>query len=243
MHVALADSSVGDRKQMERLLERESDKRINTTGIIYTETFGSSEALLSSPTVYDAYFLDVTDKGNDSYDIACSIRGKGILSPIVFCISRIDYHNRGELLPNSVFLNKPVRVAELSLVLDDILKQKEENLIPTIEFRDSKESFYLEAADIMYMQGEEYTIRIFEPDGKIRTANGFIDNVWNNLVGFDCFFPINSKTIVNASYVVDISGLTVIMKDGTRLKMSVIHRKKIIGELKKAGPVCYKEEK
>ena len=158
MYIALADSSVGDRKQMERLLERESDKRVNTTGVFYIETFGSSEALLKSPTVYDAYFLDVTDKGNTSYEIAKAIREKGILSPVVFCISTIDYHNSGELLPNSVFINKPIKVAELSLVLDQILKQKADNLIPTIEFRDSNESFYLEETDIMYMQGENYTI-------------------------------------------------------------------------------------
>ncbi len=194
MYIALADSSVGDRKQMERLLERESDKRVNTTGVFYIETFGSSDALLS---------------------------------PVVFCISTIDYHNSGELLPNSVFINKPIKVAELSLVLDQILKQKEDNLIPTIEFRDSNESFYLEETDIMYMQGENYTIKIFMPDGRIRTANGFIDNIWNNLVAFDNFFPINNKTIVNASYIKELSGMYAVMKDGTRLKMSLMHIKKI----------------
>ena len=227
MYIALADSSVGDRKQMERLLERESDKRVNTTGVFYIETFGSSDALLKSPTVYDAYFLDVTDKGNTSYEIAKAIREKGILSPIVFCISTIDYHNSGEMLPNSVFINKPIKVAELSLVLDQILKQKEDNLIPTIEFRDNNESFYLEESDIMYMQGENYTIKIFMPDGRIRTANGFIDNIWNNLVAFDNFFPINNKTIVNASYIKELNGLSAVMKDGTRLKMSLMHLKKI----------------
>ena len=233
MYIALADSSVGDRKQMERLLERESDKRINTTGVFYIETFGSSEALLKSPTVYDAYFLDVTDKGNTSYEIAKAIRDKGILSPIVFCISVIDYHNSGELLENSVFINKPIKVAELSLVLDGILKQKADNLIPTIEFRDNNESFYLEESQIMYMQGENYTIKIFLPDGKIRTANGFIDNIWHDLTGFDNFFPINNKTIVNGAYIREMSGMYVVMNDGTRLKLSMMHKKKIAENYKK----------
>jgi hypothetical protein len=65
------------------------------------------------------------------------------------------------------------------------------------------------------------------PDGKIRTANGFIDNIWNNLVAFDNFFPINNKIIVNASYIKELSGMYAVMKDGTRLKMSLMHIKKI----------------
>ncbi|MBR3635109.1 MAG: hypothetical protein IKN47_02840 [Lachnospiraceae bacterium] len=227
MYIALADSSVGDRKQMERLLERESDKRVNTTGVFYIETYGSREALLNSPTVYDAYFLDVTDKDSNSYDIAKAIRDKGIKSPVVFCISTIDYHNCGELLENSVFINKPIKVAELSLVLDQIIKQKKDSRIPTIEFRDNNETFYLSEKDIMYMQGEDYSIRIIMPDSKTRTANGFIDNIWNNLVSFDCFFPINNKTIVNAAYIKEMSGMNVLMTDGTRLKVNVLHKAKI----------------
>jgi len=228
MYIALADSSVGDRKQMERLLERESDKRNSTTGVFYIETFGSSEALLSSPTVYDAYFLDVTDKGKNSYDIACAIRKKGILSPIVYCISSIDYHNCGEMLANSVFINKPIKVAELSLVLDQILKQKRDNLIPTIEFRDSRESFYLEERDISYIKGENYTVTIVLSNGTVRTANGFIENVWKEIVNFSSFVPINSKTIINARYVKDIAGMSVIMEDKSRLKMNMLHRYSIV---------------
>lgn len=233
MYIALADSSVGDRKQMERLLERESDKRKSTTGVIYVETFGSSVALLNSPTVYDAYFLDVTDKGDNSYDIACAIRKKGILSPIVYCISSIDYHNCGEMLPNSVFINKPVKVAELSLVLDQILKQKQDNLIPTIEFRDTKESFYLEERDIEYIKGENYTITIVLANGTVKTANGFIDKIWNELEGFESFIPVNRKTIINARHVKEIAGMSVILKDNTRIKLDLLHSIEISNRIKK----------
>ncbi len=236
MYVALADSSVGDRKQMERLLSRESDKRISTTGVIYIETFGSSQALLNSPTVYDAYFLDVTDKDNNSYDIAKAIRAKGIQSPIVYCISTIDYHNSGELLANSVFINKPVKVAELSLILDQILKQKADNLVPTIEFRDQKESYYLAERDILYIKGESYSITIFLADGTVKNANGFIENLWKEMYNFKSFVPISKDTIVNSRYVEDFAGISVIIKGGVRLKMNLLHRLEIIRQIKKAKP-------
>ncbi len=231
MYIALADSSVGDRKQMERLLERESDRRAHSSGVFYIETFGSTDALLKSPTIYDAYFLDVTDPDGDSYDIAKMIRNKGILSPIVFCISTIDYRQRGEELPGSMYLNKPVRVAELTSLIDEILDKKEKEHVPTIEFRDNKESFYLGEKDIAYMQGEDYKITIHLTDGSVRVANGFIDNVWKNLVSFDCFFPVNKKTIVNRASVEDITGLYVILRDKTKIPINLMHRKTIVDSL------------
>ena len=33
MHLAICDDHMADRKQMERLLGRESDRRLNTTGV------------------------------------------------------------------------------------------------------------------------------------------------------------------------------------------------------------------
>ena len=44
MHLAVCDDHLVDRKQMERLLGRESDRRIHTTGVLYIDSFGSQES-------------------------------------------------------------------------------------------------------------------------------------------------------------------------------------------------------
>ena len=49
MHIAICDDNVADRKQLERLLKRESDKRASSTGIIYADSFGNASALLANP--------------------------------------------------------------------------------------------------------------------------------------------------------------------------------------------------
>ena len=59
MHIAVCDDNVADRKQLERLLKRESDKRAASTGIIYTDSFGNSTSLLSNPMQYDAFYIDM----------------------------------------------------------------------------------------------------------------------------------------------------------------------------------------
>ena len=109
IHLALCDTNFPDRKQMERLLARESDKRINEC-VIYMETYGSKEALLQSPRIYDAYFLDIPDSDYSAYQLAVDLQNKGITSPIVFCVSTMNYREVGPLLDNSVFINKPILV-------------------------------------------------------------------------------------------------------------------------------------
>ena len=54
MHLAICDDHMADRKQMERLLGRESDRRLNTTGVLYVDSFGSKESILTTPMIYDA---------------------------------------------------------------------------------------------------------------------------------------------------------------------------------------------
>ncbi len=216
LHIALCDSDPGDRKQMERLLGRESDRRIATTGGFYIDTFGGVEAIVNSPLHYDAYFLDSTDPVCDSYGIAKAIRDKGILSPIVYCISTIDYRQSGPMLSNSVFLNKPIKVAELALVLDEIITQKKENYIPTIEMRNQYETFYLEAKNILYFVGNGYTVDVHMTDGTIRTATAFIDSLWRDLYSFPTFQIINPTTIVNLPYVAQTGMGSVTMRDSTK---------------------------
>ncbi len=216
LHIALCDSEPGDRRQMERLLGRESDKRLNTTGGFYTDTFGSASAIINAPLVYDVYFLDATDAAGDSYTIAQAIRAKGILSPIVFCISTIDYRKSGELLPNSVFLDKPIKVADLALVLDEVITQKVENYIPTIELRNSFETFYVEEKNVLYFTGNGYSMEVHMVDGTIKPANAFITSLWNDITQYGTFQIISMDTIVNTRYVASIGLWTVTMRDSSR---------------------------
>ena len=222
LHIALCDSDPGDRKQMERLLGRESDKRLHTTGGFYVDTFGSAGSLIAAPMVYDVYFLDAIDEVCDSYEIAKALREKGILSPIVYCISKIDYHNSGELLPNSVFMNKPIKVAELALVLDEIIAQKKDNYIPTIELRSNYETFYVEGRNVLYFVGDGYSVDVHMKDGTIKTATAFMSSLWSDLYSFPDFQIISKTTIVNTRYAAKVGLFSVTMLDST--KHSITHR-------------------
>ena len=88
MHIAVCDDNVADRKQLERLLKRESDKRAASTGIIYTDSFGNSTALLSNPMQYDAFYIDMClTEGTTGTDVVNALTAQGTLTGlIVLCV-------------------------------------------------------------------------------------------------------------------------------------------------------------
>ena len=90
LSIALFDTNFGERKQMERLLDRESDRRGETCSI-YTTTFGNKDTLLNTQRIYDAYFLDLPDEQYSAYDLAKDLRLKDIASPIIFLCSSMNY--------------------------------------------------------------------------------------------------------------------------------------------------------
>ena len=96
MHIAVCDDNVADRKQLERLLKRESDKRAASTGIIYTDSFGNSASLLSNPMQYDAFYIDMClTEGTTGTDVVNALTAQGVNAPIVLCcIYWLDHNDK-----------------------------------------------------------------------------------------------------------------------------------------------------
>ena len=53
MHIAICDDNVADRKHLERLLSRESDKRAGTPNILYVDSYGDKDKFLQNPLKYN----------------------------------------------------------------------------------------------------------------------------------------------------------------------------------------------
>ena len=204
---------------MERLLERESDKRINTTGGFYVDTFGSIEAILKAALVYDVYFIDSDIPLSDSYTIALAIRKKGILSPIVFCISNVDYRTY-EPLENTLFIDKPIDTTELAALLDSIIEKKKEEFIPTIELRSNYEAYYVTESDVLYFEGGGYSLTVYFKDGSSRQATTTLEILREDLSNYDSFFWVNKKTILNVRYITGFNFFGVTMSNGKKIRVA-----------------------
>ena len=93
MHIAVCDDNVADRKQMERLLTREGDKRRGLVSGLYVDSFGSSASLLYTPMDYDVYFLDFNSENTTGIDIVKALIEGGKRSIFVLCCGKVIKHS------------------------------------------------------------------------------------------------------------------------------------------------------
>ncbi len=212
MHIAICDDNIADRKQTERLLSRESDRRAKTDNVLYIDSFGKQESVLVAPMIYDMFFIDmVNDAPSTASDIVKALLAAGVTSPIVMLNSAIDYRQDDYLssLEQVYFLDKPLKVTELTDIISMGFEKKNQK-VPTIELRTDNEVFYVQEEDIMYAVyfNKQYS-DVYLADGRKIHLLMNIENFYAHLEHFGSFFPANHHTIVQKKYVKKISLLHV----------------------------------
>lgn len=230
MHVAICDDNVADRKQMERLLSRESDRRLSTTGHLFIDSYGNANTLLSNPLEYNVYYIDMCKTEGVTGDlVAKSILEKGIHALIVMCCSDVDYRDlpcpaflssEASLPENIIFLDKPIKTAELSETIDRALEYKK--LAPSmIELREEEYTHYVEEPEILYCVEDGLRTDFTLTGGrKIQVATSAL-NFFSQVDNFPVFMAPTDKVVINCRHVAKLGFRKVIMTDGTVFK---VHR-------------------
>lgn len=224
MHIAICDDNMADRKQMERLLARESDKRISTTGNLYIDSYGNAKALLEATLTYDAYYIDMCQtEGVTGMDMVAALTEKGIHSPMIMCCSEINY--REQNFPENIliqgnisFLDKPIKVSELSESIDHALEIKKHT--PTlIELRDEKQTYYITEEELLYGIEVGFHVMVTLTHGrKIQIATSAL-NFFAQIESYPVFVAPTDKTIINCRYISKLGFRKAIMTDGTSFKV------------------------
>lgn len=223
MHIAICDDNIADRKQLERLLKRESDNLRDKREPFYLDSYGNPEAVMSSPMLYEAFFIDMTSSTKNGYEIAMDLIHVGVTAPIIMCISNINYKDY-ELPDNCYYLQKPIRVEELQHVLEIILKASD-NKVPHIEIRTEKETVYVLENDIAYIVPDGRFIRIHLMDGTVLETAGNIENFYEEIKHLTRLLPVNYKAIVNVAYISQTSFFSVRIKNGRKFFLHPNFRK------------------
>ena len=218
LHAAVCDDNAADRKQLERLLKREADKRLAAGDVLYVDSYGHPDTLLQNPLQYDVFFVDIAHTpGADAVNIVNRLTAAGSSSPVVFCSSSIDY--RALPLPSHVlFLDKPIKAAELSQCLDQAGENKKA-AVPLIELREeSGHTCYVTEPDILYAITQGRGLKVALKDGRTlmlaTTAANFFDQVEN----YPVFFAPSRHSVLNGRYIQSIRLGRITMPDGTAFR-------------------------
>jgi DNA-binding LytR/AlgR family response regulator len=251
MHVAVCDDNIADRKQMERLLGRASDRRIHTSGVLYIDSYGNVDAVMRSPMLYDVFFIDMTGGPVNGFQLARKLIDAGVTSPIVLCISTINYkavvdsataempeevkdnsnHDilRRQLQKQILYLNKPIRTDALDVMLDHAQELKAQT-IPTIELRGETETLYVYEDEILYAEKDGCNAHITLTDSRSIDVMTSMQNLYTQVAGFTHFLPVSEQVLVNVTFVEKLSFFKLIMRDGHSFTVSPLE----VGLLKKS---------
>lgn len=204
MHIAICDDNVADRKQMERLLGRESDARKNTTGILYIDSFGDSASLLNAPMLYDLFFIDLHESNYDGMDFSRELRLAGVTAPIVLCSSTTDYTAFSDQPETIHHLKKPIRTAELSAMID-LGIQERATAAPTVEIRCEQSTHYVEPDGIIHAEPCNHLTRIHFENGDILDTFGSLNELYYLLEYTQNFIFAKKKMLVNLNFIASVS--------------------------------------
>ncbi|MCI9066882.1 MAG: hypothetical protein HFI53_13685 [Lachnospiraceae bacterium] len=251
MHIAVCDDNIADRKQMERLLGRASDRRLHTTGVLYIDSYGNVEAVMRSPMLYDAFFIDMTSGPVNGFQLARKLIDAGVTAPIVLCISTIDYPSvieaaiakvpedvsetsnhdilRRQLQKQILYLQKPIKVKELDEMLDHAQNLKSQT-VPTIELRGEKDTLYVYEDEILYAIKDGNYVHVVLTENRSLDVLSTIHNLYTQVTMFTHFLPVSEHCFVNVTFIDRLSLLKLTMKDGKSFNVSPLE----LSRLKKA---------
>ena len=212
MHIAICDDNVADRKHLERLLSRESDKRAGTPNILYVDSYGDKDHFLRNPLKYDMIFMDMTSTPTVAKEIIQQLTSMGSDAPLILYSSKIDYTAFDNLPETVVHMKKPY----IPDTLPELLKLGDTHVhgnVETIPIPCEDGIHYVPKNDILYCMPYRSGYVIAIQDGSFLSLSGDISDFQVLTLPYREFYRVTKKHIINMRYVSGISPISVIMQD------------------------------
>jgi DNA-binding LytR/AlgR family response regulator len=231
MHIAVCDDNIADRKQTERLLGRQSDRFFKEDGErLYIDSYGNVEAFMRYPQMYDGLFIDMINEAPTGFEIVKMLLDAGVVRPIILCVSKIDYRKEyeesGQSIPNLFFIDKPIKVAELTAMMDKVREIKGDP-VPTMELRGKDGTVYAKEDDIVSVKKKGSELHIKLQDGQTIILIDTIYNFYDQCAVFPQICPLSDGCLVNVNHVTKTSFGKATTDDGENHTISFAYRNAI----------------
>lgn len=213
MHIAICDDNIADRKHLERLLSRESDKRAGTPDILYVDSYGDCNQFFRNPFLYNLFFIDMVSTPTIAYEMVTKLRDMGVTAPVVLCSSKIDYTQLENLPPKVYHMQKPYTPAPLPelLAYGDIDVKGE---VETISVHCSSSLKPIPAKDIFYFYTtKENQHMLCMKDGSLIEIDENAGELQILLESYHQYRRVTKTVIINLLLVTMLTPFTILMQD------------------------------
>lgn len=221
MHIAVVTTSVADRKQTERLLDRANTALSDEIGTLYIDSYGDDTAFLHACMKYDLFLIDFEDMEH-AYAIYQKILEHNAPGLVIFCLKEGAFLQDNYKNEKTDILKKPILTAELHAMLRKkhtiIDAQKKEKSL--IEIRCEAGTVYVDKNDILYAKyrEREHTVEYVFSNRETILYFGPIDDIYRNLGIYPEFEKRFKLFLVNTHHIVSETKTTLTMTNGDVLK-------------------------
>ncbi len=221
MHIAVCMDIAADRKQLERLLGRSADRRLEKDPLVpyYVQSFGNKEALLLRPLMYDLFFIDLTSDTVDSVELIRKLRAEGVVSTIVLCPGSVDLSDRLTEEDNALILRQPVKEAELEQVLDIALAAALERE-PKLDIRGQRDTVHVKEDEFLYAKRVDDLTDVYLTDDRKVHCYESIDKFWSRCGKFPDILYLSPDLVVHSRYIMSTGFGKVELKNGEKFRVS-----------------------
>ncbi len=227
LYIAVLDDDPADRKQAERLLSREADLRTPSGDVLYIDTYGNEESILSIASRYDLFFVDLSLTEHDGMMVAVRLRNSGVRSSIVLCSGKIDYEKKYDSDDDFIITKKPLWQKDYAGFVDRALEEKKKRPV-MIEFRNETDTILCEPSDIIYAKENGAYTNIAMTGQKSFHMLGNISSFISLISEYrKSFLQPTKDTVINMSHVAASKGRTFKMSDGAIIRYSFFAKKRI----------------
>ncbi len=231
IYIAICDNNIADRKQLERLLSREKDARLaKNCDVLYIDSFGSEDALMSTPIKYDIFFIDMTEGGANGMEIAKKLRLRGVGAPIVLCQSTINYSSYVNAPEEIIYIEKPINAGQVSHLTDVALEWARKKP-PLIEVRCQNTTRFIRHDElVMASPVEKFVTKLALSNGEYIDMADSISSLEKQCSSFGCFIKCR-RYLVNIAHIRSAEDNGFILSNGDTVTYSVFQRKMIINTM------------
>lgn len=228
IYLAICDNNIADRKQLERLLEREKDRRLRENNdVLYIDSFGSEEALLATPVKYDIFFIDITEGESLGMDIAKKLRHRGISAPLVLCESTVNYTSYVNAPEDIIYIEKPMNKGQVSHLVD-VAAQWCKKKTPLIEIRGQKDTHFIRYEEfVRAVPLDKYYTRICLSDGSFLEMTDSISSLAKQCSSYGCFIRCG-RDIVNICHIRSATDRGFLLTSGDEVRYRLGQKRAII---------------
>ncbi len=226
MHIAICDDNVVDRKHLERILSRESDKRAGTPNILYVDSYGDKDYFLKNPLKYNLIFMDMCSSPGIVEEILSKLDDMYYNAPLILYSSQLDYTSIPNLPSYVVHAQKPYTPDSIS----DYLKLGDSNVAnntKTISVHENDITLNLPISNILYMISINNQSYIHTTDNFAICVHESLNELTLLLEPYEEFSLINKKTIVNFRHVLELTPINIVMQNHTKFSASLLNYKNL----------------